>query len=238
MHLFLGFILALASFETLSVTVSTYYLQKLLHSKRFLPSKIKLNPRDPNDSQFKFEVYQQLKSVFISILTGYGLVFWVIFNGQSRIYYQLSDYSIIWLILTVPAMILASDLYLYVIHRCLNLKFLYTKIHLVHHRSIRVNVFSSYSLDVIEAVAYTLFLAIFIYFFPTHILNFIIFMIVTVVYNFYIHSGWEILPVQNSIVKVFNTATLHHIDYIKRNYSFALYTSIWDRLFGTYLDKV
>ncbi len=233
---FIVYIFVLAIIGTITVTFSTYVLQKLLQSSWFLPFKVKLNPREPNRAQYKHEVIAQLKSVFLSILIGYGAVLYIIFYGYSKLYYNFEEYSIWWLILTVPAMVILSDLYLYILHRSLHSKLFYNRIHLVHHRSIRVNVFSSYSLDVIEAVAYTLFLAIFIFFSPTHILNFILFMGLTVVYNFYIHSGWEILPTSNSLVKALNTATMHHLHHIKHDYNFGLYTSLWDRLFGTYLD--
>jgi sterol desaturase/sphingolipid hydroxylase (fatty acid hydroxylase superfamily) len=131
-------------------------------------------------------------------------------------------------------MILTSDLYIYLLHKLLHYKPLFTKIHIVHHKSIRVNVFSSYSLDVIESVSYTLFLAIFIFLIPTNIWNFLLFMFLTVIYNFYIHSGYEFLSNNKFPINYLNTAALHKVHHTEHDYNFAFYTNIWDRIFGTY----
>ena len=236
-----GFLLILMIFLAFLGTVFLTLLTVFL--KNFLPfTNFERIEKDPRTEQSKFEFWQQIKSIFWSIFFGYGAVFLVILLGKSKIYYDFgkSFVDFIWLILTIPLMILMADLYIFTIHFILHFKNfggVFWQIHKIHHKSIHTNVFSSYSLDVVESVLYTFFLAIFIYFVPTHFANFVLFMIITVIYNFYIHSGFEILPSnlnQKTPFKFLNTATLHQIHHRKHGYNFAFFTNIWDRIFGTF----
>ena len=225
--IFFGLLVGISFFGTVFVTLITFILSKFLQNKN-----TRIEKDSPSKKQSNFEFWQQIKSVFLSIFVGYGAIFWLIWKNFSKIYYDFnfSILSIIWFLITLPLIILIADLYIYSIHRTLHTR-TFWKIHQIHHKSVRVNVFSSYSLDVLESVLYTLFLAIFIMIFPTHIINFLAFMTLTIIYNFYIHSGHEFLPPSFNFL---NTSSLHQVHHTKHNYNFAFYTNIWDRIFGTF----
>jgi Delta7-sterol 5-desaturase len=225
---FFEFLGGISLLGMLFVTLTTFILSRILQNS----PNTKIEKNFPGEKQSKFEFWQQLKSVFLSIFVGYGAVFWLIWQNYSKIYYHFnfSIWSLIWFLASFPLMILLADLYIYAIHRTLHAS-VFWQIHRIHHKSVRVNVFSSYSLDILESVLYTLFLGIFITIFPTHIINFLTFMTLTVIYNFYIHSGHEFLP---PVFIFLNTASLHQVHHTKHDYNFAFYTNIWDRIFGTF----
>jgi Delta7-sterol 5-desaturase len=92
----------------------------------------------------------------------------------------------------------------------------------------------------IEAFFEAFIVTIFAFSIPIHRSAIIIYMLFQIAYNVYGHLGYEIMPkgLNNSwLGRWFNTSVSHnmHHKYSVKNYG--LWTTIWDRAFGTLHEK-
>ena len=135
-------------------------------------------------------------------------------------------------------LILFNDLWFYGVHRLLHHPRLYKHIHAVHHRSVDVNPFSSYSFHVIEALLLTGWLLPALLVVPLPLPALMAAQVAGLANNLMAHLGYELLPrgwLRLPVLSWSNSATFHslHHNFFKGNYG--LFTRLWDRLFGTEL---
>lgn len=226
-------VLAVVSFGgAIFIALMSFCFDKILKNNLFLLHKIKLRNIFVDEKHTKPELRHQIVSIFLSGILGYGLVFLVVWLKLDRLYYDIYEFGFIWLGLNLVIMFALADLYLYIVHRFLHTRIFY-KIHQNHHSFVLISVFSAYSFSVIELAIHTWFLAFFIILFPTNLFNILIFTVVTVVYNFYLHCGYEFSGFRFPF-NFLNTATLHQSHHTEYKYNYGFYTNIWDRLFGTF----
>ncbi|MDI9359124.1 MAG: sterol desaturase family protein [Phycisphaerales bacterium] len=136
-------------------------------------------------------------------------------------------------------MFFLHDFYFYWMHRVIHHRRLYKLFHMEHHKSHKPTPWTAYSFSPLEAILEIAIIPIFAFLIPIQVWAIFIFFTFQIIYNVYIHLGYELFPktVNNHwIRKWFNTATAHdfHHHYNKKNYG--LYTTIWDRLFNTYYN--
>ena len=161
-------------------------------------------------------------------------------NGETKLIEGLGPWGLGGAIGAFVGLILFNDLWFYSVHRLLHSPFLYKHIHSVHHRSIDVNPFSSYSFHLIEAILVTgwvLPAAMFIPF-PLPVLMFT--QGVGLANNLMAHLGYELLPrwwVDVPILRWSNSATFHSMHHVRFKGNYGLFLRVWDRLFGTELDQ-
>eukprot|EP00002_Diphylleia_rotans_P018242 TRINITY_DN3537_c0_g1_i2.p1 TRINITY_DN3537_c0_g1~~TRINITY_DN3537_c0_g1_i2.p1 ORF type:complete len:287 (+),score=57.07 TRINITY_DN3537_c0_g1_i2:44-904(+) len=142
------------------------------------------------------------------------------------------EYTAFHLVELIVLAMLWADTHFYFTHRLLHTKWLFQKIHIVHHRSRLVNPFSGLSFHPIEAVIYFSAQAIYLAY-PMHIVN---------VYA--IKLGLSILPINGHLGHGFRSVRPlvggyhHHLHHTLKNvnYGAALGPSIWDVLLGTSCD--
>ena len=68
---------------------------------------------------------------------------------------------------------------------------------------------------------------------PLHPIAITNFLVQAVMINVIGHLGYEIFPKFWVKLKIFNTVTHHQMHHQTANYNFALYFTLWDRVFGT-----
>jgi lathosterol oxidase len=151
------------------------------------------------------------------------------------IYYDVSEHSL-WVIpLSIIFHIIWDETLTYWAHRFLHTyRFLYLKLHIVHHRSISITPFAGFAFHPLDAFLQALPTFTSSFFFPIHYNIFLGFSVATTIWAISIHDNIPAIP-----CKLFLYATHHTIHHEKGRGSFRNYgkfTSIWDRMMGSYED--
>ena len=153
----------------------------------------------------------------------------------SFIYYDINDYSYIYFVVSILLHIIFDEFFTYWVHRILHTSvYLYRKLHYVHHRSNDVTPFAGFAFHPIDAFFQAVPTFVSSFFFPIHYNVVLAFGIITTIWAISIHDNVPALP-----IKLFLYATHHTIHHEKgygqlRNYG--KFTTVCDRLFGSYDD--
>jgi len=131
-----------------------------------------------------------------------------------------------------------NDLWFYGVHRLLHTRWLFRHVHSVHHRSVDVNPFTSYSFHGVEAllisawvIPATLLLPL-----PMGVLG--VLQAIGLANNVMSHLGYELLPpwwVRAPGLRWTNSATFHSMHHTGFKGNYGLFTRLWDRWLGTEL---
>lgn len=197
--------------------------------------KFKIQPADPKKSAISTELKYSISTIFI-FATVAILVMRSPLTGYTRVYYQVSDYSVGYFIFSVFAAIFIHDTYFYWTHRLMHWKVIFPYVHHIHHKSHNPTPLAAFSFHPLEALVEIGVLPVIVFIMPIHPIALGIFGTYMIVLNVIGHLGFELMPegfVQRPVLKLMNTSTHHnmHHHYSKCNYG--LYFSIWDRLMGT-----
>ena len=209
----------------LSLTSYTYLY--LMNKEKYLPN---LSPKD-------FKILHDIKW---SVLNIWGEAFLVsglrmAIPRYSFIYFEVAD----WPLWVLPASILFhlvwDETLTYWIHRFLHTyRQLYLRLHIVHHRSVSITPFAGFAFHPLDAFLQALPTFTSCFFVPIHFNIFLGFSVFTTIWAISIHDNVPAMP-----CKLFLYATHHTIHHEKGAGSFKNYgkfTTVWDRLMGTYDD--
>lgn len=136
-------------------------------------------------------------------------------------------------------LIVFNDLWFYAVHRLLHTRWLFKVVHSVHHRSVEVNPFSSYSFHVVEALLITCWVIPVVLLLPIPLPVIMAAQVIGLLNNVMAHLGHELLPhwwTRAPILRWSNTATFHALHHERFKGNYGLFSRVWDRLFGTELD--
>lgn len=136
----------------------------------------------------------------------------------------------------VAAGLLVNDLWFYTWHRALHHPRLFRWVHRVHHRSIDVNPFTSYSFHAVEALLLGLWIVPATVWLPVPAAALGLLQVIGLLNNVMAHLGYEFLPrwlLRVPLLRWTNTATFHSLHHTRSTGNFGLHTRFWDRLFGT-----
>ena len=153
----------------------------------------------------------------------------------SFAYYNVNDYPLWWIPLSICLHMIFDETCTYWAHRWLHTyKFLYQNMHIIHHRSVDVTPYAAFAFHYFDAFmqAAPTFLSCF--FFPLHINIILVWSFITMCWAISIHDNVPALP-----FKIFLYSTHHTIHHERGEGSFKNYgkfTSVWDRMMGTYDD--
>jgi sterol desaturase/sphingolipid hydroxylase (fatty acid hydroxylase superfamily) len=200
--------------------------------ERFKAARIP-GPRRVDGAQLRREVGH----TFVTLLTGTtsaGSVMVLHEAGRAR----LSDAPApVWSIaLWVLSGLLFNDAWFYGWHRLLHHPKLFRHIHVVHHRSLDVNPFTSYSFHAVEALLLGAWIVPASMLLPIPMAALATLQVIGLANNVMAHLGYEFLPVwlmKMPIVRWTNTATFHALHHTRSRGNFGLHTRLWDRVFGT-----
>ncbi|MEM9667180.1 MAG: sterol desaturase family protein [Bacteroidota bacterium] len=137
---------------------------------------------------------------------------------------------------TIFGLVLFNDLWFYGCHRLLHTRWLFRKVHSVHHGSIDVNPLTSYSFHIVEVALLTGWLIPVALIVPLPLTALLVMQIIGLVNNMMSHLGFELLPsgwLRWPVLRWSNTATFHSLHHQRFNGNYGLQTRVWDRLFGT-----
>ncbi|MCB1189317.1 MAG: sterol desaturase family protein [Leptospiraceae bacterium] len=172
-----------------------------------------------------------------TIFGGIGsMVVWASHNGYTKVYRNFDEYGIAYFILSIVLFMILHDAYFYFSHRLMHTKFLFKKVHKVHHLSNNPTPWASFSFHPSEAVLEAGILPVFAFLFPYHPLALFVSLLIMSVMNALGHLGYEFYPkgfTKHLIGKWFNTSTHHNMHHSKVNCNYGLYFNWWDRIFQT-----
>lgn len=187
-----------------------------------------------------------LREVIYSILTMLLFAFVPLFliknpavEPYTTHYTQIGEWGWFYFFAAFPLMFIIHDTYFYWTHRLMHHPKVFQVFHLVHHQSTNPSPWAAYAFHPLEAIVEAGIFALFLFTIPVHSVHLPLFFLLSIIYNVYGHTGYEIYPKGFSrhwLGKWINTSVNHnlHHQYFKGNYS--LYFLFWDRMMGTIRD--
>lgn len=200
--------------------------------------KFKIQTRQPSAKQIQRELYYSLFTVIVFAFNGMG-VYYLFLHGYTRLYLNINDYSYGYLGISFIALLFIHDTYFYWTHRLLHTKWLYKKVHVVHHLSVNPSPWTSYSFHPVEAFVESLIIFPLVTLFPVYLWAFLFFTFVVIVTNIIGHLGFEIFPnkIRNSkLGRFLASSTYHNLHHQRNKINFGYYFSFWDKVMGTCKD--
>jgi lathosterol oxidase len=150
-------------------------------------------------------------------------------RGYSKMYMDSNKYGKWYMVFQFPLFLLFTDMLIYCIHRWLHTPSVYKRLHKPHHKWIVPTPFASHAFHPIDGYAQSLPYHIFPFIFPLHKVAYIALFSIVNVWTVLIHDG-EYLA-NDPIVNGSACHTIHHMYF---NYNYGQYTTLWDRLGGSY----
>ncbi len=143
------------------------------------------------------------------------------------------------IVATTVVLLILNDAWFYGWHRLLHHPRVFRYIHAVHHKSVDVNPFSSYSLHPLEALVMSAWVIPAVMFVPLHLSVLGAMQGLGLANNVMSHLGFEFLPrwlLRVPLLRWLNTATFHSLHHTQLNGNYGLQFRWWDRLFGTEVE--
>ena len=131
----------------------------------------------------------------------------------------------------------AMDLLMFIFHLIIHKTFLFNAVHQLHHQAVDPTPIDLFVLHPVEAISFGALWLILLTLYPFNIYAVMIYLTVNVLFGLAGHLGMEPLPekVRNlPVLKYLGTSTFHHNHHQDIHHNFGFYTSIWDRLFGSF----
>ncbi len=187
-------------------------------------------------AQIKHELKYSVSSLLVGAAFASGIMVLTL-NGHTKIYTDLSGHSPVAVVASFFLILALDDAWFYFVHRALHHPSIYRRVHLVHHKSIDVNPWSSMSFHWVEPFLLTLWI------FPAALLIPIYAPVLGAVQvygmlnNIKSHLGYEFFPAvfNRGPLRIFTTSTYHNLHHQKFRGNYGVHFRIWDKLLGTEL---
>ncbi|KAI9049571.1 hypothetical protein LZ554_006598 [Drepanopeziza brunnea f. sp. 'monogermtubi'] len=151
-------------------------------------------------------------------------------RGHSKLYDLLGDEPFrFYNLLQFPFFILFTDMFVYFIHRGLHHPLCYKTLHKPHHKWIMPTPYASVAFHPVDGWAQSLPYHIFPFVFPLQKFAYLALFFFVQIWTVFIHDGEY---VANSAI--LNGAACHTMHHLYFNYNYGQYTTLWDRLGGSY----
>jgi lathosterol oxidase len=186
--------------------------------------------------QISREIGNSLSTMFVFALIGVGMFASWYFYGIRAFYYDVTERSYLYLVISAIAIVVAHDAYFYWTHRLVHHPLLFRYLHAAHHKSRAPTPWAAYSFDPVDALIIGSFAPLFTYFVPIHWGVYTFFVAHMLVRNVLGHCGYELMP--SSTLDTpwlsWNLSVTHHdLHHSSARYNYGLYFSWWDRIMGT-----
>jgi len=157
-------------------------------------------------------------------------------RGYSRMYMEFDNTTIGWLkeIASVLSIVMFTDCTIYWIHRSFHHRLLYKYIHKPHHKWKVPSPFASHALEPLDAMLQGFPYHIYVFLFPFNKVVWLGLFLVLNLWTISIHDGNNQLP--EKLEPFITGAVSHTIHHLYFDYNYGQYTTLWDRLGGTYKD--
>ncbi|KPA83849.1 Lathosterol oxidase-like protein [Leptomonas pyrrhocoris] len=202
-----------------------FYFRRL--RRQFFPKTI-----DPEDEaelwrQVKHEIWIATCSIpFMAILMMPAATF--AHRGYSQLYHNVSDYGWGYFLVSPLLFFSFTDFMVYCFHRGLHHPIIYKRVHKLHHTYKFTTPFSSHAFNPVDGFGQGVPYYIFVYLFPLHSTLFICLFVMV---NFWTISIHDQVDFGGHFMNTTGHHTIHHELF---NYDYGQYTTVWDRLGGSY----
>jgi sterol desaturase/sphingolipid hydroxylase (fatty acid hydroxylase superfamily) len=206
--------------------------------QRFRAARIQAKKR-VNGKQILFEV----KNTFVVLLVSSPVtlaVSWLYANGGTRLTLDAASIGLPWIAVTFVGLLVFNDAWFYGWHRLLHHPKLFRHVHAVHHKSVDVNPFSSYSFHWFEGLVLGVWILPVALLIPIYLPMLGVLHAIGLANNVMSHSGYELLPrwlLKVPLLRWVNTSTFHNLHHLSFNGNYGLMFRLWDRLLGTELPN-
>jgi lathosterol oxidase len=157
-------------------------------------------------------------------------------SGHVEIYTQPLKYGGVWLVLSLPVLIVWHDTYFYWVHRLLHTRWLLRHVHGIHHRSRHPSPFAAYAFHPAEAFINGLVMLLPLLVLPMNLTVVLVFELHQILRNTHSHAAVETMPrgfTRHWFWGRFTTTTYHHLHHETAQGNYALWFTWWDRWCGT-----
>jgi sterol desaturase/sphingolipid hydroxylase (fatty acid hydroxylase superfamily) len=142
-------------------------------------------------------------------------------------------FSVSSIALETVVLVLLMDFCMYLFHYAAHLPFVCKFLHGKHHEHVNTNFLSLFVLHPIETIGFGLMILALLICYDFSVVSITLYLFINLVWGTIGHLNKEFFPSKFNTYFVGTTQfhNQHHVDETK---NFGFYTSIWDRLFGTY----
>ncbi len=185
------------------------------------------------------DIRRELSYSFLSMLVFAGLSMAVlagVFSGHITIYSDPGQYGWWWLVISFPLLLVWQDVYFYTTHRLLHTRWLFKKVHSVHHRSRQPSPWAAYAFHPVEALINGLVTPLALCVLPVHGGVLFASILHQIIRNTHGHAAVEIMPAgftHDVLGRFFTTTTHHHLHHETARGNYGLWFTWWDRWLGT-----
>ncbi len=204
--------------------------------ERFRSARIQARRR-VDSKQLAFEVRHTL--VVLLIGTGTAVSISLLYtSGHTRLTTDAASIGWPAIAATFIALIVLNDAWFYFWHRLLHHPRIFRHVHAVHHRSVDVNPFSSYSFHWVEGLILGGWVLPVVLLVPIYLPMLGVLQGIGLANNVMSHLGCEFLPrslLRVPLLRWINTSTFHNLHHTSFKGNYGLMFRFWDRLLGTEL---
>ncbi|KAK8221283.1 C-5 sterol desaturas-like protein [Phyllosticta capitalensis] len=180
-------------------------------------------------NQISLEIAQTMRA--LPVMAVFTTPFFVAeVRGYSKMYDQTEEGPGMWYnIVQFPFFIMFTDFCIYWIHRWLHHPKIYKHLHKPHHKWIMPSPYASHAFHPLDGYAQSLPYHIFPFLFPLQKFAYVILFTFVNIWTVLIHDGEYVA--ESPIINGAACHTMHHLYF---NYNYGQYTTLWDRLGGSY----
>jgi sterol desaturase/sphingolipid hydroxylase (fatty acid hydroxylase superfamily) len=205
--------------------------------QRLLSYRIQKRDR-VNARQISFEVRHSLIALLMGALTA-TLITLLYSSGQTRLTTDADSIGWLWIVVTTIGLLAFNDAWFYFWHRLFHHPKLFRYVHAVHHKSVDVNPFSSYSFHWVEGAILGAWVVPVVMFVPIYLPSLAFLQVIGMANNLMSHLGYELLPaslLRVPLLRWMNTSTFHNLHHTSLKGNYGLMTRMWDRLLDTEIE--
>ncbi|KAG7812176.1 hypothetical protein KL921_001408 [Ogataea angusta] len=199
-------------------------------SYHFVYDKTNFNHPRYLKNQMSLEIKQATSAIPVMVIL---TIPWFLLelHGHSKLYYDVNESTGGWwaLVYQIPTFIMFTDCGIYFIHRWLHWPSVYKVLHKPHHKWIVCTPFASHAFHPVDGYAQSLPYHWYPFLFPLHKISYLLLFTFVNFWTVMIHDGEYM-----SEDPVVNGAACHTIHHMYFNYNYGQFTTLWDRLGGSY----
>lgn len=220
-------------------TILCFLIFWVMFRERLTHFRIQPRPRVKSKLILKEIGYTFL--TFIVIGTGGWFLDPIIFNHRFGLFYDnlyinIGDYGWGYFFLSVFLLLVFDDTYFYWAHRLMHHPKIYHHVHKIHHCSVDINPFTTYSFHPWEAAILFFGQLVIISIIPVHPLAVVSWTFLNLINAIVIHLGYEIYPrwfTKSWLTNWKTPCTHHNMHHERGNGNYALIFTWWDKLMAT-----
>mgnify|MGYP006271643777 FL=1 len=194
----------------------------------------KIQQRFPKRQHIFQEIKYSFMSACVFATVAIGL-YYATEAGWTKIYREITDYGWGYTLFSIVLLVVLHDAYFYWIHRLMHTRWLYRRVHRVHHHSHNPSPWTALSFHPLEALLEVGIIGL-VFVMPLHPMAIFVYSTLSLGMNFMGHLGFEIFPahtLKHPLLRWFNTSTHHNMHHEKGRRNYGLYFNIWDTWMGT-----